>query len=141
MLSLDKVVQKEVTRGKPLTCNECGVALRPLHEDVCDRCGDGVVILECPSCLMMRLWGHVRLPVRCAEQSEASALRVQEVLHKAPVRELLQGHARVDRRWREGARREEHQRALRREEGPEQHEPVLHRTEMERGAGGGRGKG
>jgi len=51
MLSLDKVMPKEVTRGKPVTCNECGVALRPLHEDVCDRCGDGVVILECPSCL------------------------------------------------------------------------------------------
>jgi hypothetical protein len=52
MLSLDKVMpKKEVTRGKPVTCNEYGVALRPLHEDVCDRCGDGVVILECPSCL------------------------------------------------------------------------------------------
>ena len=51
MLALDKVVQKEITRGKPPTCNECGVALRPLHEDVCDQCGEGVVILECPSCL------------------------------------------------------------------------------------------
>lgn len=51
MLALDKVGGKEVVRGRPPTCGKCGVAFRPLYEDVCDECGEGVVILECPSCL------------------------------------------------------------------------------------------
>lgn len=51
MLALDKTVQDEITRGRPRTCDECHVALKPLLEDVCSDCGAGVVMLECPSCL------------------------------------------------------------------------------------------
>jgi len=40
-------------------CNQCGVELKCLHRDVCPDCGDGIVILECPSCLGQEEFLHL----------------------------------------------------------------------------------